>query len=214
MKTYNGEKAIISLTSWKARIDTVGLTIFSLLENCPGFHIVLCLSSDEFPRMMDEMPEDIRLMAENDLLEILWVQKNYKSLKKVIFTMNKYPDVPVISADDDCIYKCNYANDLYNKWKTCKNSIVRYTYRKKFMNMSQGPCTIYPPNRTSRFYERMMEFVNIGIIDGDDDASKYVISKYAIDVQCCNKPNPFVFHTTIGAMHPIQSTLKFYKECF
>jgi hypothetical protein len=34
-KKYNGEKAIISLTSWKARINTVSKTLFSLLQQCP-----------------------------------------------------------------------------------------------------------------------------------------------------------------------------------
>ena len=49
-KKYNGEKAIISLTSWKARIGTVAKTIFSLVKQCPGFHIVLVLSEEEFPQ--------------------------------------------------------------------------------------------------------------------------------------------------------------------
>ena len=40
-KKYNGEKAIISLTSWRARINTVDKTIYSLIKQCPGFHIVL-----------------------------------------------------------------------------------------------------------------------------------------------------------------------------
>ena len=34
--------------------------------------------------------------------------------KKVLFTMKKYPEVPVISADDDLEYICNYAEELYN----------------------------------------------------------------------------------------------------
>ena len=57
MKQYNGEKAIISLTSWKARINTVGLTLFSLYKRCPGFHIVLVLSEEEFPKKEAELPD-------------------------------------------------------------------------------------------------------------------------------------------------------------
>jgi hypothetical protein len=45
-KKYNGEKAIISLTSWRARINTVAKTIYSLIKQCPGFHIVLVLSEE------------------------------------------------------------------------------------------------------------------------------------------------------------------------
>lgn len=109
MKQYNGEKAIISLTSWKARINTVSKTIYSILKMCPGFHVVLCLSSEEFPNKEAELPENLILFVDNDLIEILWVEKNYKAFKKVLFTMNKYDNVPVISADDDCLYICNYA---------------------------------------------------------------------------------------------------------
>ena len=35
MKTYNGEKAVISLTTWKKRIDTVYKTIQNLIDTCP-----------------------------------------------------------------------------------------------------------------------------------------------------------------------------------
>ena len=92
-KKYNGEKAIISLTSWKARINTVSKTLFSLIKQCPGFHIVLCLSEEEFPKMMDELPDNLKLFVDNELIEVLWVFRNYKSFKKVLFTMDKYRDV-------------------------------------------------------------------------------------------------------------------------
>ena len=89
-KQYNGEKAVISLTSWKARIDTVSKTLFSLIKQCPGFHVVLVLSEDEFKKGVDELPNSLKLFIKNNLIEILWVKKNFKSFKKIIFTMDKY----------------------------------------------------------------------------------------------------------------------------
>ena len=65
-KKYNSEKAIISLTSWKARINTVSKTLFSLLKQCPDFHIVLVLSEEEFPKMMDEFPDELKLFTDNE----------------------------------------------------------------------------------------------------------------------------------------------------
>lgn len=123
MKQYQGEKAIISLTSWKNRIGTVARTVFSLLQQCPGFHIVLVLSNEEFK---DEtvLPTDLKLLIENDMIEVLWVEKNYRAFKKILFTMNKYKDVPIISADDGCIYIRNYAQELYDKWLEQKNCII------------------------------------------------------------------------------------------
>lgn len=147
MKTYNGEKAIISLTSWKARINTVAKTLYSLIEQCPGFHIVLVLSEEEFPKKEEELPENLRLFIDNDLIEVLWVYKNYKSFKKVLYTMDKYRDVPVISADDDCIYTCNYAQILYDVWEKNPNNIITNDgYNKKAaFKWGRGPNTLYPP---------------------------------------------------------------------
>ena len=131
MKQYNGEKAIISLTSWKARINTVGKTLYSLLKMCPGFHIVLVLSEEEFPKKEEELPEELMLFVDNDLIEILWVYKNYKAFKKVLFTMDKYRNVPVISADDDCIYIINYAQELYDIWLNNKDCFITYKITKQ-----------------------------------------------------------------------------------
>ncbi len=153
MKHYNNEPAIISLTSWKARIRTVAKTLYSLVKQCPGFHIVLVLSEEEFPKKEKELPDNLMLFADNDLIEILWVYKNYKSFKKVLFTMEKYPKVPIISADDDCIYTCNYARELYNKWLLNKNTPVAYR-KSKIPYCLCGPATIYPTSLYETFINR------------------------------------------------------------
>ena len=146
MKTYNGEKAIISLTSWKARINTVSKTLFSLVRRCPGFHIVLVLSEEEFPKKEKELPADVIILTKNDLIELCWVKRNYKSFKKVFFTMLKYPHVPIISADDDCLYKYNYANELYEQWLKNKKAVVSFYGSKwKDVFITGGYATLYPP---------------------------------------------------------------------
>ena len=78
MKQYNNEKAIISLTSWKKRINSVSRIIFNLSRQCPGFHIVLVLSEAEFPKKEAELPEDLRLLLDANVFELLWVYKNYR----------------------------------------------------------------------------------------------------------------------------------------
>ena len=113
-KVYQGERAIISMTSWKKRINTCGLTIFSILAMCPGFHIVLVLSSEEFPRKEAELPADIQTLVKANKIEILWVGPNLKAFKKWLPSALRYPNIPIISADDDCIYTCNYAQMLYD----------------------------------------------------------------------------------------------------
>ena len=146
MKQYNEEKAIISLTPWRARIDTVGLTLFSLIKQCPGFHIVLVLSEEEFPQKEAELPDSVMAFVDQDLIEILWVVKNYKSFKKILPTMNKYKHVPIISADDDCIYRYNYAKELYKLWNRNPSFFVTYyTTQWAGKHITGGYATLYPP---------------------------------------------------------------------
>ncbi len=164
-KKYNGEKAIISLTSWKARINTCSKTIYSLLKNCPGFHIVLILSEEEFPLKEKELPENLMIFVNYCLIELLWVHKNYKSFKKIIFTMDKYKNVPIISADDDCVYTCNYANELYEKWLKNKTSIVSINKSKDngYVYGPWGIATLHPP-RNYILNESLLNIVNFMII--------------------------------------------------
>ncbi len=201
MKEYQGEKAIISLTSWKARINTVGKTIYSLIKNCPGFHIVLVLSEEEFPKKEEELPKDLMLLSK--YFEILWVYKNYKSLKKVLFTMDKYKTVPIISADDDCLYTYNYAEELYEKY--CLNKLNVITYKKQ-NGCTQGPCTLYPPGflddkTLEKFYKEYKHYLK------SDDAFYFKMCKEKKISILYVHPNkfPYLFHTDVGALHNYKS---------
>ena len=218
MKQYNGEKAIISLTSWKARINTVSKTIYSLIQQCPVFHIVLCLSEEEFPKKEAELPENLMLFIENDLIEILWVYKNYKSFKKVLFTMDKYRDVPVISADDDCIYTCNYAEKLYQTYQKHKNEekafVIRYTPRKEYT--LQGPCSLYYGlNDIALSLVNSLSAETINKSQDDQTLGTY-FSK--MNIKRFNATNdkypPFKFHDTINPITKNQKQSPFYKYCF
>lgn len=176
-KKYNSERAIISLTSWKARINTVSKTIYSLLKHCPGFHIILVLSEEEFPKMMEELPDNLKLFVDNKLIEVLWVYKNYKSFKKVLFTMDKYRDVPVISADDDMEYMHNFAKELYDIWINNKNKIIGNRVHTKFgIHIHSGGCgVIYPPNCFKNYGLDFLKKFNMS--SSNDDMLYALLSK-------------------------------------
>ena len=199
MKQYNGEKAIISLTSWKARINTVSKTLYSLIQQCPGFHIVLCLSEEEFPQKEKALPENLMLFVENDLIEILWVYKNYKSFKKVLFTMDKYRDVPVISADDDCIYNCNYAEKLYQEWLKHKNCVVTSCrhFVFNYMLIPNGCFALYPPY-TLLGSDKLLTNEIIAT-NNDDVFYGYILHKKNINFSFINIKYP-TFHDEIEAL--------------
>lgn len=178
MKLYNGEKAIISLTSWKARINTVAKTLFSLITKCPGFHIVLVLSEEEFPKKEAELPPSLMAFVNNNLVELLWVYKNYKSFKKVLFTMDKYRGVPVISADDDCMYTCNFAEELYRAWSSNSSSIISQSILLPYKDLGifgGGWGVIFPPEFLQCFRRPITE-IPFEKLPGSNDDLFYVIT--------------------------------------
>ena len=192
MKQYNGEKAIISLTSWKARIGTVAKTIYSLIKQCPGFHIVLVLSEEEFPQKESELPENLMLFVDNDLVEILWVYENWKSFKKVLPTMEKYKHIPIISADDGCIYIRNYAQELYDKWLSNKANIIseNYVYRYGVKILMGGCGVLYPPHI---FKEYTLKYLTYSITNTlhDDGFIGCLIKALNIPVTCLYNASTF-----------------------
>ena len=219
MRTYHGEKAIISLTSWKARIGTVAKTIYSLLKMCPGFHIVLVLSEEEFPKKEAELPASLMTLVNNNLVELLWVYKNYKSFKKVLFTMDKYRDVPVISADDDCWYTRNYAQELLNVLNANPDAKI-ICYNKNGQNLMQhteGPCTLYNTKALPIFLHAMLLYLkkpNIGT--QDDTIMSEVMKRLNITALYANEDAfdlPFIFTTTVGALNPDQYRHECYLKC-
>lgn len=145
-KLYSGEKCVISMTSWIKRIHTVGKSIYALWKTCPGFHIVLNLTTVEFPNKEKDLPEDLRLMLAKKMFEILWIKNDYKVLMKTLFAIDKYRNVPVVSADDDNYPKFNYPEELYQEWLKDKSYFISYWGRPYNNTMHLGGnFTITPP---------------------------------------------------------------------
>ena len=210
-KKYAGEKAVISLTSWKARINTVSKTLFSLIQQCPGFHIVLVLSEEEFPKKEEELPENLRLFIDNDLIEVLWVYKNYKSFKKWIFTAEKYHDVPIISTDDDMIYAWNFCEDLYKNWKENKSAIISHV---KSFRKPANPCgcsALYPPSCFKTF---LNEFNKYKIKNTQDDTFyAKVCAKHNINIIGLYDYYPGYFHDEINPINGGSCRIPRWLKC-
>lgn len=195
---------VVSLTSWKGRINTVSKTIYSIYEQCKC-HIVLTLSTDEFPGKEKELPEDLMAFVNEGIVELLWVKENEKCFKKILYTMEKYKDIPVISADDDCIYTENYVKNLYDHWLTDKKSI--WTYKKntatRIFTFGHGAACLYPPYC---FGDNGLKFMKKPAILNtlhDDIYYGILAKKMGIEIKAANDDceyKPYYFHDEIGAL--------------
>lgn len=111
---------IVSLTSWKGRIytDTVPFNIYCLTHQNTvyNYKVVLVLSVEEFPGKEKDISKTIFAMSK--LLpnfEILWTEKNTRALKKLDPTMQRYPDLPILTTDDDIMVR----DDFVQKFMDC-----------------------------------------------------------------------------------------------
>lgn len=216
-KMYSGERGVIGITSWPPRINTVGLTLFSLYRCCPNFHIVLTLSEEEFPHKEADLPSSLLAMIKANMFEVLFVRKNYKSFKKWIFAAKKYPGLPVISADDDCMYKCNYAQELYDKWlEDISINGIRYEYGK--LPQMQGPSSLYYLPRV--YVERIIDKLQDDVIAASEDDK--MMYKWMNSLKCRfsfvhrNTNKPYIFHDIIQPLNPTEhyKSMKSFKSCF
>lgn len=121
-KRMNPESDIIvSLTTFPARIDTVHLTICSLLEqSVKPAKLILWLADTQFPST-ESLPDSL-LRLEDYGLEIRFCD-DLKSHKKYFYTCKEYPSSIIITVDDDAIYPRNTIQKLVEKSKSYPNCV-------------------------------------------------------------------------------------------
>lgn len=124
----NPEKIIISLTSWTKRINKVPNVIKTMYNNTiiPDV-VILNLSEEEFPNRENDLSKELLEIKDiHESFEINWVGKNTKPYKKLIPTLEKYPNDIIITIDDDLEYTDNFIELLYYEFliKGKKNPIT------------------------------------------------------------------------------------------
>lgn len=122
-------ECVVSLTSWRGRLysEIVQLVLFSLLKQNTTYRykVVLVLSSDEFPKKEAEVPKNILALAEKvPNFELLWVKKNSRALKKLTASMDAYPDLPIITTDDDIIVKPDFVQSFMDCHKAHPRDVI------------------------------------------------------------------------------------------
>lgn len=133
----NGKKIIVTMTSWKKRIQYVSKTIYMMeRQSLIPDKIILNLSTDEFPNKEKELPKDLVLLADSlDNFEIYWVKTNTRAFKKFIPTLGRYfnEDCWILTVDDDYYYNRDYV------------SMMVETAEKYYPNcITPGICGLHP----------------------------------------------------------------------
>ena len=136
--------AVVTLTTFPARIDGVATTIRSILmgEAAPA-RIQLNLSRDEFAGV--ELPRSLLALQEQGL-EIVMVAGNTRSYKKLVPTLESLSARILVTADDDVYYPRTWLRDLLSAHATDATAIVghrgtRITGDKRALD----PYVTWPP---------------------------------------------------------------------
>lgn len=117
---YLEKSLVVSLTSYGERVREVALTIESLMEQTilPN-KIILWLSEHE-----KYIPESLRLLEKRGL-EINFC-RDIKSYKKLIPSLNKYPDDIIVTVDDDVFYEFDLLENLIEAHKKYPYDILAH----------------------------------------------------------------------------------------
>ena len=110
---------VVSLTTFGNRINCVHLTIASLLkQTLKPYDLVLWLDEDEFNK--DNIPIVLKEMVSRGLS--IKYTHNIRSYKKLIPTLQLYPEKTIITVDDDILYPETLTENLvkmHNKYPEC-----------------------------------------------------------------------------------------------
>ena len=171
-KIINKDALIVSMTSWKNRINKAHMSIELLLNNTrKPDKFILNLSYEEFPNKEKELPDSIlSLTKKYSNFEIYWVKENTKPYKKLIPTLLRYPNNPIITTDDDVTYPLDFIEKIYNTY---------LRYDKKYPISSGG---------TSKWEGDIYSHFGAGSLVTSDMFGKYlddlynnIVMKYGVD---------------------------------
>lgn len=129
---------LLSMTSWTCRINRVKSTVDSIRRFSKDAYIVLTLAENEFRG---------KVIPDCGVDEIIWCPCDIGPFKKVIYTMEKYPDYPVISVDDDIDYG-PVVDALWTKHEEYPNDVITNFPNVKTggLKLPNGYATLYPPH--------------------------------------------------------------------
>ena len=123
-----GNKVIVSLTSFPARIDKVYLCVNSILrQKVRATEIILWLAETQFPEGKG-IPNSL-LNLEKYGFKIKFCD-DIRSYKKIFYTAQEYKNAILITVDDDTLYPEDWLERLINTYKEYPECVCCYRAHK------------------------------------------------------------------------------------
>ncbi len=111
---------IVTLTSIPSRLHIIDITIRSILSQPrKPQKILLWLHHDlkyQIPKKLSDLVGEV--------FEIRYQEELTCSHRKLIYSLKEYPNVPLITCDDDLIYRPQWLNSLYNDHLNHPQSVI------------------------------------------------------------------------------------------
>ncbi len=110
------KKLIVSLTSYPARIHTVGTVVEDLQKQTrKADEILLWLAREQFPNAEADLPNYLRNQMEKGWVTVRWCD-DMKSHKKYFYALQEFSDDLVVTVDDDLLYPEHMLENLYQSY--------------------------------------------------------------------------------------------------
>ena len=137
---------IISLTTFKQRINDVHLTIESLFQQSrKADRVVLWLSAEDFSA--DDIPAILQKQCERGL-EIRFCEKDLGPYTKFYYALQAFPESLILTVDDDILYPLDLVDQLYRAYRKHPDMIHCHRAHKMLLD-SDGE--ILPYKKWKRF---------------------------------------------------------------
>lgn len=169
---------IVSLTTWKKRINDpdTSLAIYSLINQITKYKykIILTLSIEEFPNQYNDLPDSIKLMYDEQYIDILWADNNYKALKKIYPIRNLY-DCPIMTTDDDIVCKDGIIEKFMDEHIKTPNTVLSEGgIRRNGLSLTGG-FRLFPKNSLLNISP---EYFKTYFQNAEDDLYISILMKY------------------------------------
>lgn len=150
-------RIIVSLTTFPDRIDLVWITISSLMQQTmKPCKIILWLAEEQFPDK--KLPKSLVSLQKRGL-DIRYCD-DLKPHKKYFYTMQKYPEYFIVTADDDIFYPENHIEQLWKGQEKYPNAIICHWNHKIRVDKNRN---FYPYNEWKDDEKRIPSLLNLAV---------------------------------------------------